>query len=113
MKFIDFIDTNNDDGDDDDDNEICFSEDLPEGINLIIQYDRISKSVKLNLNPTIHLMCAWTFAYKQARKGDWEMATRDRCRFQRRIEETREMIDRILESNHRGSVYQSRFQEKK
>lgn len=66
-------------------------------------------SVTFDLKPTIHLMCTWTFAYRQARKGDWEMVARDRVRFQRKLEEFHEKIKHVFESNHRDNIYKSRF----
>ena len=37
-------------------------------------------------------MIVWSFAYRQARKGTWEVDALDRIRFQKRIEE----VDKIL-----------------
>lgn len=98
---------------DDDDFEIYFSDDLFETVDSIMGCEEIPKRVKFNLNPSVQFMYTWTFAYKQARKGDWEMLARDRCRFQRRIAEIQAKIDYVLESNHRDTVYQLRFQEDK
>ncbi len=35
----------------------------------------------------VHQMIHWDFAYREARKGNWEVAAVDRCRFWRRIKE--------------------------
>ena len=35
----------------------------------------------------VHQMIHWDFAYRKARKGTWEQAAADRCRFMRRINE--------------------------
>ena len=40
----------------------------------------------------VHPMIVWSFAYRQARKGTWELDAIDRLRFQKRIEE----VDKIL-----------------
>ena len=40
----------------------------------------------------VHPMIVWSFAYRQARKGTWEVDALDRLRFQKRIEE----VDKIL-----------------
>lgn len=40
----------------------------------------------------VHPMIVWSFAYRQARKGTWEVDALDRLRFQRRVEE----VDKIL-----------------
>lgn len=86
-----------------------FAANLPPDFDLTNDKDEILKSVKFNLKPTIHLMCTWTFAYNQARKGGWEMIVRDRIRFQRRIKEVHVKLDHVLESNHRDIIYKLRF----
>jgi len=40
----------------------------------------------------VHPMIVWSFAYRQARKGTWEVDALDRLRFERRVEE----VDKIL-----------------
>ena len=45
----------------------------------------------------IHHMKQWDFAYREARKGPWELAAADRCRFWRRIKELDEVISPCLQ----------------
>ncbi|CAD6226613.1 GSCOCG00011909001-RA-CDS, partial [Cotesia congregata] len=41
-------------------------------------------------------MYVWDFASRQARKGPWEQAARDRERFHRRIQELNKIIEPML-----------------
>lgn len=43
-----------------------------------------------------HPLIVWSFAYKQARKGSWEMEALDRLRFQKRIRELDEILTPVL-----------------
>ena len=43
-------------------------------------------------------------AYEEARKGPWELYARDRCRFQKRIEEVEKAISYIFDVDHRDRV---------
>ena len=45
----------------------------------------------------IHYMKQWDFAYREARKGPWELAAADRCRFGRRIKELDQVISPCLQ----------------
>lgn len=45
----------------------------------------------------IHHMKQWDFAYREARKGPWELAAADRCRFSRRIKESDLVISPCLQ----------------
>nr|CAB3265091.1 protein phosphatase 1 regulatory subunit 15A-like [Phallusia mammillata] len=58
----------------------------------------------------VHPMVAWSFAYKQARKGKWECYARDRDRFHTRTADTRKKIAWCFSDDHRKQVWQSRFQ---
>jgi hypothetical protein len=40
----------------------------------------------------VHQMVHWDFAYREARKGTWELEAVDRCRFMRRIHELEEIL---------------------
>lgn len=44
----------------------------------------------------VHPMIVWSFAYKQARKGTWEVDALDRLRFQKRIEEVNKILTPVL-----------------
>lgn len=65
--------------------------------------------VRFNTKPVVHVMHAWDYAYRAARKGNWEMYARDRGRFKRRICETASILNRILEPEHRLKIYENRF----
>ncbi|XP_034477782.1 uncharacterized protein LOC117784219 [Drosophila innubila] len=69
----------------------------------------LRKRVRFNLKPEIHVMHTWDFAYRAARKGDWQEMARDRDRFQQRIKRVAPTINTILNSNHRDKVYKDRF----
>lgn len=69
----------------------------------------LRKKVRFNLKPEIHVMHTWDFAYRAARKGDWQEIARDRDRFQQRIKRVAPTINIILNSNHREKVYKDRF----
>ncbi|XP_065082493.1 uncharacterized protein PPP1R15 [Ochlerotatus camptorhynchus] len=67
------------------------------------------RKVQFNLKPEVHVMRTWDFAYRQARKGEWEMAARDRERFKKRIHETEDVLSRVFNKNVRDRVYLERF----
>lgn len=70
----------------------------------------MSKRVRFKLEPQIHLMCVWNFAYKSSRRGPWETYAIDRFRFQRRIYEMNKMLQPILDQDHRNKIYKARFE---
>ncbi|KAH8390427.1 nucleolar transcription factor 1 [Drosophila serrata] len=67
------------------------------------------KKVRFNLKPEVHVMHAWDYAYRAARKSKWEVIARDRSRFQQRIHRIAPFINAVLTPEHRDSVYQARF----
>ncbi|XP_055629581.1 uncharacterized protein LOC129770651 [Toxorhynchites rutilus septentrionalis] len=67
------------------------------------------KKVRFNSNVDIHVMRTWDFAYRQARKGEWEMAARDRERFKKRIDEVDKALGPILQPDVRERIYCDRF----
>lgn len=67
------------------------------------------RKVQFNLKPEVHVMRTWDFAYRQARKGEWEMAARDRERFKKRIHETEEALSIVFGKKLRDRVYLERF----
>jgi hypothetical protein len=51
-----------------------------------------------------------SYAYQQAKKGQWEYAARDRSRFKRKIEAVGVVLTKVLESDdHSLCIYQERF----
>ncbi|XP_051779428.1 protein phosphatase 1 regulatory subunit 15B [Erpetoichthys calabaricus] len=69
---------------------------------------------KVTFSPVVHVhvMHAWDFALRAARRGPWEEMARDRDRFGRRIRETEEAIGYCLDDVHRQQM-QARFQREK
>lgn len=67
------------------------------------------RKVQFNLKPEVHVMRTWDFAYRQARKGEWDVAARDRERFKKRIRETEDVLSIVFDKNVRDRVYQERF----
>lgn len=57
----------------------------------------------------IYKIITWKFAYNSARKKYWEFFAIDRIHFQRRIIETQEVINPILDRNHRHKIFTERF----
>lgn len=58
--------------------------------------NRKKKSVSFELNPQTKILHTWLYAHQQARKGTWHIDAVDRIRFQRRIEQTKNILDPIL-----------------
>lgn len=54
------------------------------------------RSVSFNMHPEIKILYTWLYAYKQARKGTGHIEAVDRIRFQRRIQQTKNILETIL-----------------
>jgi len=67
------------------------------------------KKVTFNSRPTVYVQYVWQFAYSQARKSVWEQYARDRDRFFRRIIESEQIINPVLNSQHRERVFASLY----
>ncbi|KNC22287.1 hypothetical protein FF38_12907 [Lucilia cuprina] len=111
----DYVDGEDDDDDyydedlDDDDNDVVdFSYECP-----ILPAPKLNcdkkKKVRFNTKPTVHVMHTWNYAYRAARKGEWEMYARDRERFKLRIQRAASTLNPILEREHRQKIYEKRF----
>ncbi|XP_050074413.1 uncharacterized protein LOC126562045 [Anopheles maculipalpis] len=99
-----------DDDDDDDDDSVVFCEDyddLNNDSNSSSGFDE--RKVRFNMKPVVHVMRAWDFAYRQARKGDWEMAARDRERFRKRVADLEPVLGPALQPALRDKIYAERF----
>lgn len=57
----------------------------------------------------VHSMVKWDFAYRQARRGDWEQYARDRDRFSTKIAQLTPILSPILDPQHRDQVYLKYF----
>lgn len=68
------------------------------------------KSCRFEVSKNVtHCMVVWTFAYKQARKGEWERYACDRIRFRCRIDVCNHIIAPVLDPLHRRKIYNERF----
>ncbi|EDW01921.1 GH20179 [Drosophila grimshawi] len=109
FKEEDNDDDDDDDNDEDDDEDSCptfactTDEKLDDGVK------ELRKKVHFNLSPEVHVMHAWNFAYRAARKGGWQQFARDRDRFSQRIKRVAPIIDIVLSPSHRDRVYRDRF----
>ena len=55
-------------------------------------------------------MRVWDFAYRSARRGEWETFARDRDRFKKIINRIGNVLHPILDSQHRMKVHKGRFE---
>uniref|UniRef100_A0A182ILC7 PP1c_bdg domain-containing protein n=1 Tax=Anopheles atroparvus TaxID=41427 RepID=A0A182ILC7_ANOAO len=94
---------------DEDDDSVVFCEELDDNDDSNSSSGFEEKKVRFNMKPVVHVMRAWDFAYRQARKGDWEMAARDRERFRKRIDDLEPVLGPALQSNVRDKIYTERF----
>ncbi|XP_078050301.1 protein phosphatase 1 regulatory subunit 15 [Augochlora pura] len=83
-------------------------EDKDQTLNLKKPVSPVQK-VKFNLNPIVHVMVQWDYAYRAARKGPWEEMARDRARFKGRINCIGRVLNPILSTQHRLRIWQERF----
>ncbi|EDV36278.1 uncharacterized protein Dana_GF12046 [Drosophila ananassae] len=107
------------DGEDDDDDDssvqftACCDDDDPAVIDPCecpkSDSSSAAKKVRFNLKPEVHVMHVWDFAYRTARKSEWQLIARDRDRFEKRINRVAPILNPILSPNHRDSVYRARF----
>lgn len=70
-------------------------------INTVNNMKRVTFNENMN---TIHHIVAWNFAHRHARNVYWEYVAIDRMRFQRRIRESANIIDQILDVTHRQKI---------
>lgn len=61
------------------------------------------------MNPVIHIMVHWDYAYRAARRGPWEEMARDRERFRGRINFIERILSPILTVQHRTHIWHERF----
>ncbi|CAD7092854.1 unnamed protein product [Hermetia illucens] len=107
------LDSYSDDSSSEDENDIDETDNcmkMPEMGQLDSSFDETKdKKVRFNLNPEIHVMYKWDFAYRSARRGHWENFARDRDRFKKRISNLANIINPVLDTQHREKIYGSRF----
>lgn len=69
----------------------------------------MSKRVRFNLTPEIHIMVAWNYAYHTARVSMWQNYAIDRYRFQNRIKSIEKVLEPILSESHRHCIWARRI----
>uniref|UniRef100_A0A2M4A1P9 Putative phosphatase-1 catalytic subunit binding region n=1 Tax=Anopheles triannulatus TaxID=58253 RepID=A0A2M4A1P9_9DIPT len=94
--------------DDDDSVVFCEEDDINDDGNSSSGFEE--RKVRFNTKPVVHVMRAWDFAYRQARKGEWEMAARDRERFRKHIADLEPVLGPALQPAVRERIYQQRFE---
>ncbi|XP_056640713.1 uncharacterized protein LOC130447752 isoform X1 [Diorhabda sublineata] len=105
------FETDNDDREDEEDDSDSEIDDDFDSSNSVVP----SKKVRFAENEElceIHPMVQWSFAYRNARKGPWEEYARDRHRFNKRIQDTEEVLSSIFDPKHRENVYRERFEDR-
>ena len=65
----------------------------------------MSRRVCFEEKPEVHTMYTWDYAFRQARKGEWEIWSRDRGRFKKRVSSLEDVLFQVLKPEHRGRVY--------
>lgn len=58
---------------------------------------------------TVHLIVAWSYAYKAARISPWEIIARDSNRFKIKIHSLEPILNPILSPEHRTRVWKTRI----
>lgn len=56
----------------------------------------------------VHNLITWNYAYRSSRKIYWEFMVVDRLRFYRRVETVSNILDPILDKNHRCKIFNER-----
>lgn len=76
--------------------------------------DTMKKSVRINEEQNqLYLLVVWDFAYRNARKSDWEKVYLDKLRFKRRIKDCEIELSNVFSKTHRMLIYNERFIVKK
>lgn len=94
---------------DDDDDCVVFCDELDDNDDTNSSSGFEERKVRFNMKPAVHVMRTWDYAYRQARKGEWEMAARDRERFRKRIADLEPVLGPALQSALRDKIYTERF----
>jgi len=76
----------------------------------LIKEHNIKKYVTINEDKNhVYYLVVWKYAYKKARKGEFQKAYLDRIRFKRKIEEMEKTLCSVFDLNHRCTIYNERF----
>ncbi|XP_067902973.1 protein phosphatase 1 regulatory subunit 15B isoform X2 [Heterodontus francisci] len=67
---------------------------------------------KLRFSPVVevHKMVSWSFASREARRGQWMQMAHDRARFLHRIQHTEQAIGYCLQKMHRKKIWERSLQ---
>lgn len=67
------------------------------------------RHVHFNKIVTRHTIHAWSFAYREARKSDWQTCILDRIRFLNRIRSLEHLLMNVLSAEHRKKIFAERY----
>lgn len=74
------------------------------------QFTKMRVSFNEERNRTL-IMVTWSFAYRAARKSEWEMYARDRERFfYMKIKRFEPILNKVLDPCHRTRIFKQRFE---
>ncbi|XP_063392459.1 uncharacterized protein LOC134677954 [Cydia fagiglandana] len=106
-------------GDEVDSVTVCEELDLPEEVNTgllltdakkLLRRQQPPKKVSFSEKPPkVHVMRVWSFAARQARRGNWEQDAMDRDRFKRKIADVDMAVSWVLKPQHRRRIMFQRF----
>lgn len=70
----------------------------------------MKKSVTINEDKNkVHVLVKWDFAYRDARKSEYQKLYLLRLRFERRIAQCEAFLQNIFDEEHREKIYIERF----
>lgn len=70
----------------------------------------MTKSVTISETQNkVQLLVKWKFAYRQARKSEYQKTYLDTLRFERRILQFENTAEKIFNEKHRHKIYMDRF----
>ncbi|XP_063372252.1 uncharacterized protein LOC134660439 [Cydia amplana] len=106
-------------GDEVDSVTVCEELDLAEEVNTglllndakkLLRRQQPPKKVSFSEKPPkVHVMRVWSFAARQARRGNWEQDAMDRDRFKRKIADVDMAVSWVLKPQHRRRIMFQRF----
>lgn len=67
------------------------------------------KTVTFEEYVQVHSMVVWSYAYRQARRGQWMENYLDNLRFRHKVDCIQPILSHILDVNHRLKIYNERF----
>ncbi|XP_041052974.1 protein phosphatase 1 regulatory subunit 15B [Carcharodon carcharias] len=70
----------------------------------------VVKKVRFSPFVEVHKMVTWSFASREARRGQWMQMAQDRTRFLHKIQDTEQAIDYCLQRVHRKKIWERNSQ---